>query len=82
VLYGVSANKRLWWSNAHAPHVAYKPKDNAEPAAAKFFAKGDRRDPKDPAVKYQGGPFVSDGYMKAPKSKVKVKAKSKVKAKR
>jgi uronate dehydrogenase len=71
VLYGVSANKRRWWSNAHAPHVAYKPKDNAEPAAAKFFAKGDRRDPKDPAVKYQGGPFVSDGYMKAPKKAAK-----------
>jgi len=71
VLYGVSANKRLWWSNAHAPHVAYKPQDSAEPAAAKFFAKGDKRDPKDPAVKYQGGPFVSDGLMKAPKKAAK-----------
>ena len=34
-LYGVSANKRRWWGNAHARHVAYKPKDNAEYAACR-----------------------------------------------
>jgi uronate dehydrogenase len=82
VLYGVSANKRLWWSNAHAPHVAYKPQDSAEPAAAKFFAKGDKRNPKDPAVKYQGGPFVSDGLMKAPKKAGKKAANAKKAAKK
>jgi len=25
---------------------------------------GDTRDPDDPAVKYQGGPFVAEGYVK------------------
>jgi uronate dehydrogenase len=62
VLYGVSANKRRWWSNAHAPHVAYKPKDNAEYAAPAMFKRGDKRKADDPFVKFQGGPFV-EGYV-------------------
>ncbi|MEA2782579.1 MAG: uronate dehydrogenase [Rhodospirillaceae bacterium] len=64
VLYGTSDNTRKWWSNAHAPQVAYTPEDNAEYAAAEMLKNGDRRDPEDPAVKYQGGPFVADGYRK------------------
>lgn len=67
VLYGVSNNDRSWWSNALAPHVVYRPQDNAETFAAKLIPDGDKRDFTDPAVKYQGGPFVSDGY--APKRK-------------
>jgi uronate dehydrogenase len=68
VLYGVSANKRRWWSNNHAPHVAYKPKDNAEYAAAAMFKRGDKRKADDPFVKFQGGPFV-EGYVKQRKKK-------------
>jgi uronate dehydrogenase len=64
VLYGVSANKQRWWSNAHAPHVAYAPQDNAEYAAEKIFKRGDRRKPEDPAVKFQGGTFAAKGYVK------------------
>lgn len=64
VLYGLSNNTRRWWRNEHAPHVAYAPQDNAEYAAAEMLRDGDTRDPEDPAVKYQGGPFVSDGYSK------------------
>jgi uronate dehydrogenase len=64
VLYGVSANERIWWSNAHAPHVTYAPQDNAEYAAAELFKDGDKRDPEDPGVKFQGGPFVAEGYMR------------------
>jgi uronate dehydrogenase len=62
ILYGVSANERSWWSNAHAPHVGYAPHDNAEYAAADLFKDGDKRDPKDPGVKFQGGPFAADNY--------------------
>jgi uronate dehydrogenase len=62
VLYGVSANERSWWSNAHAPHVAYAPQDNAEFAAAEMFKDGDKRDPEDPGVKFQGGPFSAQDY--------------------
>jgi len=64
VLYGVSNNTRRWWRNDHAPHVAYAPQDNAEYAAAEMLRDGDERDPEDPAVKYQGGPFVAEGYVK------------------
>jgi uronate dehydrogenase len=62
VLYGVSANERSWWSNAHAPHVAYAPEDNAEHAAAELFRGGDRRDFGNPSIKFQGGSFAAEGY--------------------
>lgn len=61
----MSNNDRSWWSNHLAPHVDYRPEDNAETFAAKLIPDGDKRDFEAPAVKYQGGPFVSDGY--APK---------------
>ncbi len=64
VLYGVSANRRSWWSNGHAPHVAYAPADSADGAAADLLPGGDQRDPDDPAVKYQGGPFVANGLLR------------------
>ncbi|MGE0213994.1 MAG: NAD-dependent epimerase/dehydratase family protein [Parvibaculaceae bacterium] len=64
ILYGVSGNDRSWWSNAAAPHVDYRPEDNAERFAATLIPDGDKRDPEAPEVKYQGGPFVSDGYVK------------------
>ncbi|MGF7160852.1 uronate dehydrogenase [Rhodoligotrophos appendicifer] len=64
VLYGVSNNDRSWWSNEGAPHVDYRPQDNAEDFAATLIPDGDTRDMAAPEVKYQGGPFVSDGYVK------------------
>jgi uronate dehydrogenase len=64
ILYGVSDNDRRWWSNETAAHVPYRPQDNAETFAARLLPGGtDPRDPKDPAVKFQGGPFVADGYV-------------------
>lgn len=62
ILYGVSNNDRSWWSNRLSPHVDYRPEDNAETFAAKLIPDGDKRDFDAPAVKYQGGPFVADGY--------------------
>jgi uronate dehydrogenase len=64
VLYGVSANSRSWWSNDHARQVAYAPMDSADDAEAALLPRGDQRDPEDPAVRYQGGPFVSDGLLR------------------
>lgn len=64
VLYGASANDRGWWDNSLNAHIGFKPKDNAEKFAAKILAGGDKRDPNDPAVKYQGGTFVADGLVK------------------
>lgn len=62
ILYGVSDNDRSWWSNEAAPHVAYRPQDNAEAFVAKLLPDGDNRDFEAPAVKYQGGPFAAEGY--------------------
>jgi uronate dehydrogenase len=64
ILYGVSDNDRRWWSNAAAPHVKYRPKDNAEAHAARLLPQGDPRDPEAPEVQFQGGPFVADGYVR------------------
>jgi uronate dehydrogenase len=64
ILYGVSDNDRSWWSNAQAPHVDYRPQDNAERVAPALLGKGDTRDPEAPEVKYQGGPFASDGFVR------------------
>lgn len=63
ILYGVSNNDRSWWSNALAPHVDYRPQDNAESFAAKLVPDGDKRDFEAPAVKYQGGPFAAQDFV-------------------
>jgi len=60
----MSDNDRRWWSNDHAAHVPYRPQDNAESFAARLLPGGkDPRDPQAPEVKFQGGPFVADGYV-------------------
>lgn len=64
ILYGVSDNDRSWWSNQEAGNVDYRPRDNAERFAAALIPGSDQRDPEAPEVKFQGGPFVSDGYVK------------------
>ena len=63
ILYGVSNNDRSWWSNAGAPNVDYRPQDNAEDFVQALIPDGDTRDMNDPAVKFQGGPFVSADYV-------------------
>jgi uronate dehydrogenase len=64
ILYGASNNDRGWWSNEAAPQVDFRPQDNAERFAATLLRDGDKRNPDAPEVKYQGGPFVADGYVK------------------
>jgi uronate dehydrogenase len=62
ILYGVSDNDRRWWSNDAADNVVYDPQDNAERFAEALIPDGDQRDPEAPEVKFQGGPFVAEGY--------------------
>jgi uronate dehydrogenase len=59
VMYGASNNSRGWWDNSTVPEIDYRPQDNAEIYAAKLLPGGDKRDPEDPAVKFQGGVFVT-----------------------
>jgi uronate dehydrogenase len=60
VVYGMSANREVWWDNAQAAHLGFEPRDSSEP----FRAKVERQpalDPNDPAAQYQGGAFVKAG---------------------
>lgn len=59
IVYGVSANRDVWWSNAHAAHLGWTPRDSSERFRAKIEASGVDSDPDDPALRYQGGPFAT-----------------------
>ena len=62
IICGVSANPQAWWDNTPAAHIGYVPQDSS----ARFVAEIERTqppgDPNDPAVIYQGGPFVRQGF--------------------
>ena len=64
VMYGASRNTRSWWDNSGAPHVVYKPEDDAEAYAPKILAGGDTRDPAAPETRYQGGFFCAPDFVK------------------
>jgi len=60
VVYGVSANRDLWWSNRHAAHLGYAPQDSSEQFRGKIESQPL------PAVaeagsQFQGGPFTAAG---------------------
>ncbi len=60
VVYGMSANRHVWWDNKAAAHVGFVPRDTSEP----FRAKVESQPPLpqgDPAARYQGGGFVKLG---------------------
>ena len=60
VVYGVSANRDVWWDNSQAAHLGYKPKDTSEIFRAKVEAQP-MPAADDPAMIYQGGAFVAAG---------------------
>jgi uronate dehydrogenase len=60
IVYGMSANREVWWDNGKAVHLGYQPKDSSEP----FRAKVEAQPPlaaDDLAGKFQGGGFVKNG---------------------
>ncbi|BAN46361.1 NAD(P)-dependent oxidoreductase [Metapseudomonas resinovorans] len=60
VVYGMSANRDIWWDNRLACHLGYAAKDSSEPFRAKVEAQpAPAAD--DPAVLYQGGAFCAAG---------------------
>jgi uronate dehydrogenase len=61
IVYGMSDNKTIWWDNASAAHLGYRPQDSSEPFRATAEARELRLDPADPAVRFQGGGFVTRG---------------------
>jgi uronate dehydrogenase len=59
VVYGSSANTRLWWDLAPARALGYDPQDDSEPFAAKLLADQGALDPSDPAQANVGGAFCT-----------------------
>lgn len=60
VVYGVSANRSLWYDNRSASHLGYVPQDSSEPWRAELEAR-EAVDPSDAAARHQGGAFVTMG---------------------
>ncbi|QLJ01054.1 NAD(P)-dependent oxidoreductase [Streptomyces sp. NEAU-sy36] len=60
VVYGSSANTRLWWDLSSARALGYTPRDDSEPYAARLLAEQGEPDLTDPARNRLGGPFVTD----------------------
>jgi len=60
VVYGSSANTRLWWDLSTARALGYEPQDDSEPYAEKLIAEQGELDPDNIAHAYLGGHFVSD----------------------
>ncbi|MFI8744689.1 NAD-dependent epimerase/dehydratase family protein [Pseudomonas sp. NPDC077186] len=60
VVYGMSANRDIWWDNGKAAHLGYQAKDSSE-----VFREQVEAQPlpaaDDPARIYQGGAFVAAG---------------------
>ena len=61
VVYGMSANRSLWWDNTCAAHLGFVPQDSSEPFRAGAEARQPTLDRDDPTVMYQGGAFVRAG---------------------
>lgn len=60
VVYGVSANRTVWWDNRLAAHLGYAPRDTSDSYRAKIEARpAPAAD--DPATTMQGGSFTAMG---------------------
>jgi uronate dehydrogenase len=60
VVYGMSANRDVWWDNSKAAHLGYQAKDSSEVFRDKVEAQP-LPAADDPARIYQGGAFVAAG---------------------
>ncbi|MGW1980001.1 NAD-dependent epimerase/dehydratase family protein [Streptomyces sp. NPDC001889] len=60
VVYGSSANTRLWWDLSSARALGYDPRDDSEQFAPKLVAEQGELEPGNPAHARLGGHFVTD----------------------
>ncbi|RYF80524.1 MAG: NAD(P)-dependent oxidoreductase [Comamonadaceae bacterium] len=60
VVYGMSANRDLWWDNHAAAHLGFAPVDSSERFRDKVEAQPAVA-PNDPNAIYQGGAFTAQG---------------------
>ncbi|WP_314172893.1 NAD-dependent epimerase/dehydratase family protein [Streptomyces winkii] len=59
VVYGSSANTRLWWDLSAARALGYEPRDDSEEYAAELIAEQGELDPTDPEHSRIGGHFCT-----------------------
>jgi len=62
VIYGVSDNPWRWWDNRQCAYLGWQPKDSSARFLDEPGLRDERVDPRDPAVRYQGGSLVSLGH--------------------
>ncbi|WP_434588431.1 NAD-dependent epimerase/dehydratase family protein [Streptomyces sp. A5-4] len=60
VIYGSSANTRLWWDLSTARAIGYDPQDDSEQYAEKLISEHGELDPDNSAHANLGGPFCTD----------------------
>jgi uronate dehydrogenase len=60
VVYGSSANTRLWWDLSTARSLGYEPQDDSEPYAEKLVAEQGELDPANPDHAHLGGHFTTN----------------------
>ncbi|MFG2646203.1 NAD-dependent epimerase/dehydratase family protein [Streptomyces sp. NPDC048436] len=60
VVYGSSANTRLWWDLSSARALGYSPEDDSEEYAEKLVAQGGELDPANPDHANLGGHFCTN----------------------
>ncbi|MFD4033208.1 NAD-dependent epimerase/dehydratase family protein [Streptomyces sp. NPDC058637] len=60
VVYGSSANTRLWWDLTSARSLGYAPRDDSERYADELLAEHGELDPENPEHAHIGGHFVTD----------------------
>ena len=60
IVYGVSANRDVWWDNTQAAHLGFMPQDTSEIFRDEIEAQPPV-DPADPNAIYQGGGFTAQG---------------------
>lgn len=65
IVYGMSANRQVWWDNAKAAHLGFQPRDSSEPFRAQVEQQP-ALPPDDPVGWYQGGAFVQAGPFETP----------------
>ncbi|MET7763818.1 NAD(P)-dependent oxidoreductase [Streptomyces sp. NPDC005393] len=63
VVYGSSANTRLWWDLSSARALGYEPQDDSEPYAAKLISEEGELEPGSADYEYLGGGFCTDPPM-------------------
>jgi uronate dehydrogenase len=61
VIYGMSDNPLVWWDNASAKHIGYRPRDSSDAFRAEVEARQPQIDPAQAAARCQGGGFVTQG---------------------